>query len=404
MVRRCPAQTAPASSRSVLDFCSNVSEMTAAVIQAFFVSAVRLLATVSSKKNTRLPNWLLFCLGSLPWLLSGCTENLERDVIVHATVDEQSAYPILNAFERTTDHETGVIAKFGVETTGSNGFVDRIVGTGDVPYADLFWDNEVMLTMRLQKLGLLQPRRWEVSPNWPTDMIAGDGTWCGFAARARVLLINTDLIPDASSRPDSVSELADPKWEQQCAIASPLSGTTETHFAVLGERIGAAEMLTFARKVSQNAVVLPGSKRVARAVSAGRIAWGLTDSDHAMVESESGSPVAIVFPDQKPSQPGTLRIPNTVAILKGAPHPVAAGRLADYLISAQTEDRLAMGPSSQLPINQGTQFPPAVLPNVPVRWMRVDFQAAAEGWNDTASKLAEIFAETGQALSPEAAD
>ena len=101
--------------------------------------------------------------------------------------------------------------------------------------------------------------------------------------------------------------------------------------------------------------------------------------------------MAIVFPDQMPAELGTLRIPNTLAILKGAPHPVAAAKLADYLVSPETEDRLAMGDSSQIPMFREVPTQPRVLPKEGVRWMDVDFEAAADNWESTAEMLERIF-------------
>ncbi len=60
-----------------------------------------------------------------------------------------------------------------------------------------------------------------------------DGRWYGFAARARVLIVNTNLLPDLTDRPTSIMDLADPKWKDNCGIAKPLFGTTATHAAVL---------------------------------------------------------------------------------------------------------------------------------------------------------------------------
>ena len=104
-------------------------------------------------------------------------------------------------------------------------------------------------------------------------------------------------------------------------------------------------------------------------------------------------PVAIVYPDQLPSQPGTLRIPNTVAVIRNAPHPVAAGNLADFLVRPQTEDRLAMGKSSQIPISRQSEFVPRVIPPDPIRWMRVDFEDAAKDWDNWVKQVQEIFSE-----------
>ncbi len=245
--------------------------------------------------------------------------------------------------------------------------------------------------MRLQKLGLLQPIDWEIESEWPVDMIASDSTWCGFAARARVLVVNTELIPDETNYPSSVAELSDPKWSGKCAMARPLFGTTATHFAVLRERNGRAATIEQLTAIRDNATILSGNKQVALAVASGQLAWGLTDTDDAIIEKDNGRPVEIVFPDQQPNQPGTLRIPNTVAVLKRAPHPIAARLLANYLVRPETEDRLAMGDSSQLPLSRFSKFPPRVLPETSVRWMRADFESAANDWENWATELRELF-------------
>jgi iron(III) transport system substrate-binding protein len=160
---------------------------------------------------------------------------------------------------------------------------------------------------------------------------------------------------------------------------------------VLRELQGREATLTQLQQIRDNSVVLSGNKQVAQAVAAGRVAWGLTDTDDAIIEKDNGLPVAIVFPDQLPDQPGTLRIPNTIAVIKHAPHPIAAGKLADYLVTPETEDRLAMGNSSQLPLHIGSKFPPRVLPETPVRWMRVNFERAADGWEKWSTELQAMF-------------
>jgi iron(III) transport system substrate-binding protein len=324
-------------------------------------------------------------------LFAGCVKRTESDVVVYSALDREFAFPILNAFERSTDNKTTVVAKYDVESTKTVGLVNRIIAEKDEPVCDLFWNNEIMHTVRLQKLGLLESRTWHVEPGYPPDMMASDGTWCGFAARARVLIVNTDKIENPSDYPTSVAELADPKWAGDCAIARPLFGTTATHFAVLRETQGHDATIEQLKKIRDNAVVLSGNKQVALAVSSGQVKWGLTDTDDAIIEKDHNLPVAIVFPDQAPDQPGTLRIPNTIAVMKNSPHPTAAGLLADHLVRPETEDRLAMGDSSQMPISRGSRFPPRVLPEEPVRWMRVNFEQAAEGWEDWAAELQNLF-------------
>ena len=340
-----------------------------------------------------------FSLIALVWVLAGigfsgalgCVSRSESDVVIYASLDQEFSMPILKAFERSTDGETTVIGKFDIESTKTVGLVNEIIAESSRPVCDVFWNNEMMHTIRLQKLGLLEPHDWQVAGNFPADMIADDGTWCGFAARARILIVNTDLLPDRSDWPTSVDDLRDPKWADNCAMARPMAGTAATHFAVLASVHGHDETLKMIREIKANAKILSGNKQVALAVSGGQLAWGLTDTDDAIVEKDQGYPVEIVFPDQQPIEPGTMRIPNTVMILKDSPHPVAAATLVDYLVTAKTEDRLAMGESSQLPIHAGSKFPPRVLPTSPVRWMRSDFEAAADGWEAWAKKVAALF-------------
>lgn len=336
---------------------------------------------------------LILSLPLLGFSFAGCVKRSESDVVIYSALDQEFAEPILNAFERSTEGQTTAIRKFDVESTKTVGLANQIIAEEKSPVCDLFWNNEIIHTVRLQKLGLLEPRSWDVEAGYPRDMIAKDGSWCGFAARARILIVNTQLLTDPEQYPRSVRDLADPKWAKNCAMARPLFGTTATHFAVLRETQGEEATLEELKKIRDNAVILSGNKQVALAVSSGQIAWGLTDTDDAIIEKDSGMPVAIVYPDQNSDQPGALRIPNTVAVIRNAPHPVAAEALADFLVRPETEDRLAMGNSSQIPISRGSEFPPRVLPPEPVRWMRVDFEAAAENWDEWINAVGQIFAQ-----------
>jgi iron(III) transport system substrate-binding protein len=143
--------------------------------------------------------------------------------------------------------------------------------------------------------------------------------------------------------------------------------------------------------LAEHAVVLGGNKQVALAVSSGELDWGLTDTDDAVIEIESGRPVAIVFPDQEADGFGTLFIPNTVAILQKAPSPIAGSALADYLVSEKVEGRLAMGNSAQFPIWPEAKQRSRLEGDAKVRWAEVDFEKAAEQWSTLSSSLKEKF-------------
>lgn len=323
-------------------------------------------------------------------LLAGCVPQPENSVIIYSAADREYAAPILAGFERRFEG-VEVVPVYDVESTKTVGLVTRIESESKRPRCDVLWNNEIIHTLRLEKAGLLEPIRWNVPADWPQEMRSPDGTWLGIAARARVLLVNREVLSDPKDYPTSVWDLADPKWKGRCGLAEPLFGTTASHFAVLAERLGDEEAEKLFRAIKGNAVVLSGNKQVALAVSAGQLAFGLTDTDDALIELDSGLPVKIVFPDQQTDQVGTLRIPNSIAVIKGGPHPVAAKALANYLASEDTEGRLAMGPSGQIPIRPEHPEKSRASAGASIRWMEADFAGAADRWDSLADKLRLIF-------------
>jgi iron(III) transport system substrate-binding protein len=98
-----------------------------------------------------------------------------------------------------------------------------------------------------------------------------------------------------------------------------------------------------------------------------------------------------VFPDQASAQMGTLLLPTSVAVLRDAPHPVAAGKLADLLVSEDIEGRLAISDSAQIPLRPGSKSESRLpIPNT-VRWADVDYAAASNRWESMQQKLQTIF-------------
>jgi iron(III) transport system substrate-binding protein len=330
--------------------------------------------------------WLIFC--ALP-AMCGCWSRSSPEVVVYSALDREFSEPILQEFELATNIR--VRDKYDPESTKTVGLVSEIIQQQTRPACDVFWNNEILHTLRLQKLGLLDVYVSPSADSFPANYVSADGTWHGFAARARVLIVNTDLVPPAD-QPASIEDLADDRWKDKVAIAKPLFGTTATHAAVLFSTWGETKARRFFTDVKRNAQVLSGNKQVATAVARGQVAFGLTDTDDAIIELEEGFPVTIVLPDQKPDQLGALFIPNTLCIIRGGPNPQHARELVDYLLQPQVEARLATGRSAQFPVNPEVEVTSRVMPKTPVKWMDVDFSAAADAWNTAAGFLRDEFA------------
>ncbi len=309
-------------------------------------------------------------------------------VVVYTALDQEFSEPVFAEFTRRTGIK--VLGKFDTESTKSVGLTQAIFAEHAQPRCDVFWNNEIVNTLRLDHAGLLAPYHATGASVFPQQYRSTHGTWHGFAARARVLIVNTDLVAE-EERPTSILDLTNPRWKDKVGIAKPLAGTTASHAACLFVAWGKERTEDFFRKVRGNVRVMAGNKQVARGVAMGELAFGLTDTDDAIIEIEQGYPVAIIYPDQGENRLGTLFIPNTVSIIADARHAEAAQQLVDFLLSPMVEGMLAKGPSAQIPLNPTVEQLPRVETPRTVRAMQVDFEAAAKGWGTAAEFLRQEF-------------
>src|SRR5437016_3742845 len=101
-----------------------------------------------------------------------------------------------------------------------------------------------------------------------------DGYWTGFAARARVLIVNTNL----DQRPTSVLSYTDPRWRGKTVIANPLFGTTTDQIAALFVLWGDDRARNFMQKLRDNGVkTSPSNGDSADLVARGESAFSLVD-------------------------------------------------------------------------------------------------------------------------------
>jgi iron(III) transport system substrate-binding protein len=326
----------------------------------------------------------------LPLAVVGCRSSSSEEVVVYTALDEGFSKPIFADFE--AESGAAVVPKFDTEATKTVGLTEAILAERERPRCDVFWNNEILNTLRLERAGLLEVYRSPAAEPFPQWAKSDVGAWHGFAARARILIVNTKLVPE-EERPRSIRDLAAEKWRGKAGIAKPLFGTTATHAACLFAALGEDEARRLFRAMKQNDVrIEAGNKQVAVSVAAGRLAFGLTDTDDALGQFAEGHPVAMVYPDQGDGELGTLFIPNTLAIIKGGPNPESARQLVDYLLSPEVEKQLAAGPSGQIPLNPKVDVETKVKTPRDVKAMEVDWQQAADQWTNAARFIRDEFA------------
>jgi iron(III) transport system substrate-binding protein len=269
-----------------------------------------------------------------------------KTVVIYTAHDRVLSEPILRRFERDTGVE--VRAVYDTEASKTTGLVARLIARRDKPDCDVFWNNEIVQTIRLAKMGLLAPYASKQAERFPANCRDPRGRWTGFAARARLLIYNTDFLSSVRA-PSGLWDFTDRKWHGAGAIARPFFGTTLTHAVLLHQAWGPKRLAFYCQALRRNGVALcTGNATVRDLVANGERSFGLTDTDDAYAAMLEGKPVAVAIPDA--DKFGAVLIPNTVALVAGCPHPAEGRRLIDFLLSAEVETQLAAGRGAQIPL------------------------------------------------------
>lgn len=307
-------------------------------------------------------------------------------MVVYCSLDEPYARPVLEGYARRSG--VRVVPLFDTEAGKSVGLAQRIRAEADRPRADVFWSSEAVRLIQLNQEGLTVPYVSPAAEGIPAEFRDPAGGWTGFAARTRVIVANTKRVREP---PAVLLDLAAPRWKGEVSICNPRIGTAATEAAALFATLGAEKALAFYRDLRRNGTrFVDGNALAAEWTARGETAVGVTDTDDAFTRRDQGLPLQIVFPDQQGA--GTLFIPNTAALLRGAPHPQEGRRFLDDLLSVDTELALARLPSRQIPLHRQAagRMPAQVEPLARLKPLRVDYEELARRMPTVDAALREV--------------
>lgn len=279
-------------------------------------------------------------------------------VIAYCAQDQEYAEPIFRDFEKETGIK--VRAVYDNEAVKTVGLANRLLAERNHPQCDVFWGNEEMRTRQLAAQKVFRETQG----------------WAAFGYRSRRIVINTNQLSLASA-PRSLLELTNAAWRGKVALAYPQFGTTATHFHALRQYWGDALWEAWCRALAANKPFLvDGNSVVVKVVGRGEAWVGLTDSDDIAAGQSEGFPITAL-----PMTAETLLIPNTVAVVRGAPHPEAAQRLFDHLQRRDVVKRLVAAKALE----------GAVAGEAPGRSLEVDWNALLANLEHTTSQLNQFF-------------
>jgi len=280
----------------------------------------------------------------------------QPSVVLYTSVDDEFARMVVDEFTK----ETGITVKIvgDTEATKTTGLIARLKAEADNPQCDVWWSSEPFGTIDLANSGILMPDSIGnlVGTDWPSKLIAEDGSWVGFASRPRVIAYATDRIDNP---PTTLRDFAQPQWKGRIGMARPQFGTTRGHMGILAAQWGLPQFEHWLAMLKSNNIRLyDGNASVVRAIAMGEIDLGLTDTDDVWAGQRNNWKVDCVYESfDSPmtlntlSSKGPVMLPNTVAIIKDGPCMINAINLAKFLLSPRVEQLLAESTSRNIPAN-----------------------------------------------------
>lgn len=282
-------------------------------------------------------------------LLTSCKKqnSATNEVVLYCSVDQEFAEPIIKQFEERTGIK--VLDRYDTEASKTVGLVNRLKAESSNPIADIFWSGEIFYTIRLADEGLLAPYESEQTKDWPELFKDNLNRWYAFGMRARVIAYNTNKVSEQDA-PKSLEDCLNSKWKGRIVMATPTFGTTGGDVASWFAHYGNERAIEILKGLKANDIrLVSGNSTAVKMVNTGQADICFTDTDDVYAAQRNGNPVAFNYLRQ--GEKGPLVIPNTVALIKNAPHPEAAKKLLDFILSEELEILLAESDSHNSPVH-----------------------------------------------------
>ncbi|MDN5796509.1 MAG: extracellular solute-binding protein [Intrasporangium sp.] len=235
--------------------------------------------------------------------------------------------------------------------------VGQIQAEGDASPADLFLSEDPAPVAQLGKAGLLEPIEASTVAQVQPGLSSPQDLWVAYAARARVLYYNPELI-DEADLPKTLLTITDPQYKGKFAYAPSGAFVATTQYLI--STIGLDASTDFLKKVKANGVNEQKNGNVRDTVEAGKHAMGLSNHYYWWIKAaEVGGPEHMTskiyhFPE---TDPGNLVLSSGAAILKNSTHKDAAAKFVQWLTSKDGGQQIL---SSGDIDTSGAQYPVAL--------------------------------------------
>ena len=260
---------------------------------------------------------------------------------------------VQNLADQFTD-KTGI--KITIRAGEDADLANQLIEEGSSSPADLFLSEEPGPVGMLSTKGLLSPVDASTLAEVDSRLVPDSHDWMPYAARSRVIYYDPKLISPADL-PNSILDLADPKWKGQFAYAP--SGAFTSTVSYLISSIGADQTLAWLKAIKANGVNEQKNGKVRDSVEAGQHAFGLSNHYYWWVLAEDkGGPDKLASKLYYFDHPdaGGLVLASGAAVVKASKHQAEAQQFLAWLGSADGGQKvIASDENAQYPVAPGVQ-------------------------------------------------
>ncbi|MFV0461435.1 MAG: iron ABC transporter substrate-binding protein [Actinomycetales bacterium] len=238
----------------------------------------------------------------------------------------------------------------------------QIVEEGSAGRADVFLtENSPAMTV-VERAGMLAPVDPATLAQVPADLVPSTGAWTPVAARATVLIYNTQEI-SPEELPASMMDLADPQWKGRWG-AAPGGADFQAIVAGMLATQGRDATQAWLDGLAENAQVYQNNIATMKAVNAGEVPVGIMYHyywyrDQAGDKQGSQNTALHYFGN---GDAGAFVSLSAGGVLANAPHPEQAQQFLAYVTSAAGQQVLVDSGSMEYAVGSGVASDPALPP------------------------------------------
>jgi iron(III) transport system substrate-binding protein len=303
----------------------------------------------------------------------------EEKVVLYSAHTQEIIDELVPKFEAATGIKAEVIK------LGSSDVVARVKAEKDQPLCDVIWSiGGEQLEANTDLLESYTPKEWDKV----SDVFKVGKTWLPYTGIVMVFVVNTNLVP-ADQMPKTWADLGAATWKEKISSArADKSGSAYMQLATV-LNIYKEKGWDVYKSMLANFVLSESSSAVPQLVNDGELAIGITLEDNAFRYVEGGGPVKIVYPED-----GTTAAPDGIALVKGAPHPDAAKKFIDWVLSKEVQD-LHVQKMGRRAVRTDGLVPTVLPPLDKIKTVPYDFAWSAANKKEFVAKWTELIQELG---------